>query len=294
MQLDRLDRALAAASPVFRAVTPRLSSALGPRWALGCQETLSRLFPDDAALAAAAKGYVRFALETLRAEARFEKVRAYPRKGYAQAFEEVYGNEAYMREQYLPGLLLSHHLWPHHHRQAVFFEDVFLDEVARGGGGPLIDVGTGTGFYARLALARVSSATVRAYDVSRASCTFARGHAAAFGAADRFAVEERDVVARPPEPARWLVSVEVLEHLEEPLAFLRGLRRLLAPGGLGFVTAALNAPHTDHIYLYRTPSEVVEQLEEAGFRIRSSFAARAEKAVPAGTPVAEVAAFLVT
>jgi 2-polyprenyl-3-methyl-5-hydroxy-6-metoxy-1,4-benzoquinol methylase len=294
--LDRLERAFQSASPLFRQVVGRLRTALGPRWAAACDEAVARLFPEDAALAAAVAGYGRFVMEVLRAEARFEKARAYPQKSYAQASAEVYSNDAYMRGQYLPGLLLSHYLWPHHWRQACFFTDVFLDEVARGGGGGggrLIDVGIGTGFYSRLAVAGVPGLAVEGYDVSRSSCDFAAWHVAAFGGAGRYQVRLQDVLQAPPEPARWLVSVEVLEHLEAPVDFLRGLRRLLAPGGRGFITAALNAPHADHIYLYASADQVLAQLDEAGFRVVQYLGARAEKEVKAGVPVAEVAAFIV-
>lgn len=292
--LERLEAAVDCALPLFRGLGPRLRERLGPRWARACDEAVGRLFPAPAALAAAVEGYGRFAVETLRAEARFARERAYPARTYAQASAEVYANAEYMTRQYLPGLLLSHYLWPHHFRQACFFEDAYLEEVARRGGGPLLDVGIGTGFYSRLALAGVPGLAVHGYDVSESSCAFARWHAEAFQAGPRYRVERRDVVADPPAPAPWLVSVEVLEHLEDPVAFLRGLRRLLAPGGKAFLTAALNAPHADHLYLYRTPAEVVAQLEEAGFRLESSFSARAERSRPAGEPVPEVAAFVVT
>jgi 2-polyprenyl-3-methyl-5-hydroxy-6-metoxy-1,4-benzoquinol methylase len=291
--LDRLERCFAAVSPLFRGVIGRLRPLLGPRWERACDEAVRRLFPGDAALRAAVEGYGRFAMEVLRAEARFARTGAYVEKSYADATREVYANDAYMHGQYLPGLLLSHYLWPHHFRQACFFEDAFLADVARGGGA-LVDVGIGTGFYSRLALAGVPGLEVRGYDVSAASCAFAAWHAGAFGHGARYRVERRDVVADPPVPAPWLVSVEVLEHLEDPVAFLRGLRRLLAPGGKAFVTAALNAPHADHLYLYRTPAEVVAQLEAAGFRLESAFAARADRPAAPGAPVAEVAAFVVT
>ena len=95
--------------------------------------------------------------------------------------------------------------------------------------------------------------------------------------ADRFHVELRDVVDDPPAPTDWLVSVEVLEHLEDPVRFLRGLRALLNERGKAFVTTALNAPNADHIYLYRNAAEVCVQLDAAGFAIEQYFCALAGK-----------------
>ena len=116
----------------------------------------------------------------------------------------------------------------------------------------------------------------------------------ALGVANRYHVELRDITAALIEPkADWLVCVEVLEHLDDPVAFLRGLRRNMAPGARAFITAALNAAHTDHIYLYRNSNEVLDQLIEAGFTLEQSFVGAAYKPSSPGVPVPEAAAFIV-
>ncbi|MGE3853037.1 MAG: hypothetical protein AB7K09_14940, partial [Planctomycetota bacterium] len=91
-----------------------------------------------------------------------------------------------------------------------------------------------------------------------------------------------------------LVCVEVLEHLEQPVAFLKVLRASLAPGGKAFITAALNAAHTDHIYLYRNREEVWEHLRAAGFTLEQSFVAAAYAPPGPDVPVPLAAAFVVS
>jgi SAM-dependent methyltransferase len=292
--LERLDACFRATSPVFRDVVARNRDALGPEWCRSLDETVTRLFPGDAELAAAVEGYARFALDIVRRTMKFEKERAYPARTYAEVARDVYGDAAYMRTRYLPGLLLSHELWPHHHRQRRFFEEAFVSDLRRAGTGPFYDVGVGTGFYSRVALAGAPEARGIGFDVSPASRDYAEWHVAAFGAGERYRVELRDVLADPPPPVPRVVCVEVLEHLEDPLAFARGLRRLLAPGGKAFVTAAINAPNADHIYLYRSAEEVKAQLVEAGFVVEQYLAALAGPPSRPGAPVAEVAAFVLT
>ena len=292
--LDRLEARFRASAPMFRDVVARDRAALGPEWARALDETVARLFPGDEELAAAVDGYARFALDVVRRAMKFEKQREYPAKSYAEVAREVYGDDDYMRTRYLPGLLLSHELWPHHHRQRRFFEESFVAELRRAGAPRFYDVGIGTGFYSRVALAGAPGSTGTGFDVSPSSARYAQWHVAAFGAADRYRVELRDVVADPPPPVEWLVCVEVLEHLEDPLAFLKGLRRLLAPGGKGFITAALNAPNSDHIYLYRSAEEVKAQLLAAAFDVEQYFGALAGTPSAPGAPVAEVAAFVLT
>jgi SAM-dependent methyltransferase len=292
--LDRLEARFRAASPVFRHAVSRTRAELGSEWAELFDETISLLLPSDDELGAAVEGYSRFALDVVRLQLRFERDRVYAHKSYADVASEVYANDAYMSSCYLPGLLFSHYLWPHQFRQCRYFEHVFVEEMLRARAESFCEVGVGTGLYSRLVLTGAPNVVGTGYDISPSSKVFAEKHVRAFGAGDRFQVELRDVVTEPVEPVDWLVCVEVLEHLEDPQGFLGTLRAMLRPGGRAFVTAALNAANADHIYLYRSAEEVVEQLLEVDFAVEQYLCARAAKPKIKGTPVAEVAAFIVS
>jgi hypothetical protein len=292
--LDRLEARFRAASPVFREAIAKSRDALGERWAGLFDEMITRLLPGEVELAAAVDGYSRFALDVVRLQLRFETERAYVHKSYAAVARAVYANETYMRTCYLPGLLLSHYLWPHHFRQMRYFEEVFVGEMARTGAEQFYDIGVGTGFYSRLALMGAPRTTGVGFDISPFSQEFAERHVRAFGAGARYRVELRDVVEQPPIPVDSLICVEVLEHLEDPLTFLHALRGLLRPGGTAFIATALNAPNADHIYLYRTAEDVKIQLLAAGFAVEQYFCALAGAPKHPDTPVAEIAAFIVT
>jgi SAM-dependent methyltransferase len=292
--LDRLEATFRAASPVFRNTVANLKAAFGTEWTLLVDETVTRLFPDDSALAAAVEGYSRFSLEAVRLQLRFEKELAYPQKSYADVTKSVYANESYMRSCYLPGLLLSHDLWPHHFRQRRYFERAFVDDLHRSGTERFYDIGVGTGLYSRLALVGAPRAHGTGFDISPTSRAFAEKHVRAFGAGDRYRIELGDVIECPAPAVDRLVCVEVLEHLENPLLLLAALRAMLRRGGRAFVTAAINAPNIDHIYLYRNSEEVRAQLVEAGFAVEQYFVGLAGPPRHRGAPVPEVAAFVVT
>ncbi len=292
--LDRLEARFRAASPLFREAIAKSRQTFGGRWAALFDETITRLIPGDAEIAGAVDGYSKFALDVVRLQLRFEKEREYLYKTYAEVAHAVYANETYMRMCYLPGLLLSHYLWPHHFREMRYFEDVFVAEMARSRADQFYDVGVGTGFYSRLALTGAPQTTGVGFDISPSSQEFAEKHVRAFGAGERYRVELRDVVDQPPAPVDWLICVEVLEHLEDPVSFVRALRGMLRPGGKAFIATALNAPNADHIYLYRTAEEVKTQLLGAGFAVEQYFCALASAPKHPDTPVAEVAAFIVT
>jgi SAM-dependent methyltransferase len=276
-----------------RALIGRSLASFGPDWATDFETVIASLCPDDPSLEAALKGYTTFALDSMRRQKAFEQTREYPNKTYAEAAGEVYFNEAHMMREYLPGLLLSHFLWPHHYRQLQFFDTAFLAPMARSEQSRFAEVGVGTAVYSRRILSRLPQARGVGYDISPSSCEFARRHLDGAAVADRYAMHRQDILVEPIEPVPWLVCVEVLEHLEQPVEFLGGLRRGLAPGGKAFITAALNAAHADHIYLYRDAEEVWRHLEEAGFRLEQSCVAAAYAPPGPGVPVPLAAAFVV-
>lgn len=272
----------------------RCLELFGESWAIEFEEVVGSLFPDSETLVAACNGYAKFAMQSMRLQAQFERELRYRSKSYEQAASEVYFNEQHMMHEYLPGLLLSHFLWPHHYRQLRFFESTFVQAMRVAEATSFVEVGIGTGVYSSLLLRKLPKVKGVGVDISPSAKHFSEAHMRAISMADRYHVELRDVTARPMEPrATWLVCVEVLEHLDDPIAFLQGLRRNMKYGSRAFITAALNAAHTDHIYLYRSPNEVLAHLLEVGFTLEQSFVGSAYKPTSPGAPVPEAAAFIV-
>jgi SAM-dependent methyltransferase len=277
-----------------RDIIDRAAASFGEAWAADCEETLASLFPTPGALGFAARGYAAFAMDAMRRQALFEKERTYPAKSHAAASSEVYLNADHMMSEYLPGLLLSHFLWPHHYRQLQFFRTGFVERMRIGGAAHFTEIGVGTGLYSRRILQDLPQISGHGIDISPSVKRFAEWHLQSFELADRYQLDLRDIVEAPlAEPAEWLLCVEVLEHLDDPLAFLRALRQALKPGGSAFITAALNAASADHIYLYRTAEEVLQHLSAAGFVLEQYFLGAAYKPAAPGLPVPLVAAFVV-
>ncbi|TKJ21495.1 class I SAM-dependent methyltransferase [Blastococcus sp. CCUG 61487] len=292
--LTRMAEALRARHRFAADIVDRCAALFGARWADEFEELLNALFPTQEAVDAAVKGYAGFAMHSMRLQAAFERDLEYRSKTYEEAAAEVYFNEQHMMEEYLPGLLLSHFLWPHHYRQIRFFDELFVEAMRVAGASSFIEVGIGTGLYSGLLLRRLPHVRGTGFDISPSSKRFTETQIAALGVADRYEARLQDVTQVPTDPpAEWLVCVEVLEHLEDPVAFLRGLRATMAPGGKAFITAALNAAHADHIYLYRTAEDVLAHLTEAGFTLEQSFVGAAYKPSRPGVPVPLAAAFIV-
>lgn len=292
-RVEALRRLILAKHRYAGGLIERAELRFGSRWVSDFDGLLASLFKDDAELALAAKGYSAFAFDSMRRQKKFEKSLRYEDKAYADAVQEVYLNERYMRAEYLPGLLLSHFLWPHYYQQLQFFDAAFLTHLGQFSESDFIDVGVGSGLFSRRILERVPSARGRGFDISPASCSYAASNVESVGAAARYEVICQDVRAHPIGSADWLVCTDVLEHLEHPVEFLKVLRGALRPGGRAFVSAAVNAAHADHIYLYRSAHEVEAHLVEAGFIIEQGYFANAFAPPGQGVPVPAAAAFVV-
>ena len=113
----------------------------------------------------------------------------------------------------------------------------------------VLDVACGEGYGSHFMATSWGARSVHGVDVSqeavdRASALFGSDQAA-FHCLDVAQLDQ----TFPAQEFDLVVSLETIEHLNDPLGFLESIRRLLAPGG-----AALISCPNDHWY-YRTPEE---------------------------------------
>lgn len=294
-KVQALDEILGRVAPYMSNTVSKQKSLFQAPWEKDFNHAIEKMFGGDLhKLENAVKGYVRFALDATRLQKRFEKTRQYDHKTYEEAAKSVYHNEDYMNSLYLPGIFLSHYLWPHHYQQLQFFLEDFKPLVLELKKPEFCDVGVGTGFYSRQMLEIYDQTYGNGFDISVSSLNYSKMQVNAFGYGERWLGENRDIINNTPQK-QWdfLLSIEVLEHLEDPVTFLKSLRKMLKKGGYGFISAALTAANEDHIYLYNTIEEVISQLNEAGFKVLKF---REDKAYEpkSDEPVPRNAAFIVT
>jgi SAM-dependent methyltransferase len=242
----------------------------GQKWLQEFSEHLNSVFgaSGERGIWEAVDGYAEFCTEAVRSQIYFEKHGRYKASNYAEVLKECYHSEDYMDRRYLPGQFLSHFVWPHHRRMLNGFVREFLPQAGK------IDlfyeVGVGCGMYSLKTLQALPGSTGVGFDISQYALDFTKRVIDAHGIGSRYSICNQDIIASPPNKrADFIISQEVLEHLEDPPAFIRALKRMVKPGGYGYITAAINAGHTDHIYLYRSAEEVARQIKDAGWAIKA-------------------------
>lgn len=288
-KVEAVEKRLEVRFPYFAKIVAKRLLDFGPTWADHFEMELQHFFADDtAALEKATDGYGEFALDAMKLQKRFDKDRKYIHKSYADVAKAVYHSKDYMFDLYLPGILLSQFLWRHHYQQYLFFNQHFVPVAEARESHLFFDVGVGTGFYSKEMLLRLPEIRGRGYDISSHSLSHTQRMIDRWDLGARYETRQQDILSfAESKLADCIVSVEVLEHLEDPPAFLAGLYRMLRPNGVGYITAAINAPNADHIYLYTGLSDVTREIEGAGFRIIESreffgYEAKPNEIVPSG------------
>lgn len=212
-------------------------------------------------------GYAEFCTDALRAQVFFERFGRYPATDYLEVTKSCYLDEDYMNRRYLPGQYLSHYIWPHHYKMMKRFSEVLLNAINE----PInlfCEVGVGCGMYSLQTLLKRQESKGLGFDISPHSISFTQRVINAHALNTRYDAHIDDAFSRRDEfSADLVISQEVLEHLPNPDEFIEQLRGIVRPRGWGYITAAINAAHTDHIYLYRSPEEVARQLTRAGWEI---------------------------
>lgn len=147
----------------------------------------------------------------------------------------------------------------------------------------VLDAGTGFGQYAYFLVSEFPNVEVTAVDVKEDYLERARAFFDRTPYAGRVRFEARDLTAPPPEDEAGcydlVLSVDVMEHIEDDRAVFRGFERVLRPGGhvvvntpsdlggSGVTEAGAESFIGEHVREGYAYADLREKLETAGLRV---------------------------
>jgi len=237
-------------------------------------ELLRAAFPGKPYPDWAVEGYINLNKAILKEEMHFRLTGQYAAKpeDLERVLEAVYDNEEVMNRYYLVGLYCTYFLWPHHYKILQFYRKAFLE--AGPPPGRLMEWGVGHGLLALEALRRWREAPATLVDLSKFSLAFAERLLMTAEVGGRCQSRYGDLLELDDLPqADRIICSELLEHVPDPDKLLERVRGALTPGGIAYLTGAINAAQPDHVYLFSSDEQLFRMIADHGMTIRAHLTA---------------------
>jgi 2-polyprenyl-3-methyl-5-hydroxy-6-metoxy-1,4-benzoquinol methylase len=231
-----------------------------------CKSLKNSFFKNDQNFYDSVKAYNRMTTDFLKEQIRFKKTGKYLLDNAANAKNDVYDNPEVMR-YYMIGLCLSYLLWPNHFRMYKFFQKFLNNHLICKN---YLDVAPGHGLFAAEVLKKFPGAKAKIVDISGTSLQVSKELLSSFNINEnRYEAILGDFLDIKFENNSFdfLTMGEVLEHVENPVDFLKKASNLITEEGYIFMTTCSNAPAIDHIYHFHNSQEIRDLIEKAGLKI---------------------------
>ena len=194
------------------------------------------------------------------------------------SFEEtasLYEDSNYMFNAML-GLGVSAYMWQIQKDNMRFFRDACKKDTHTSG--RYLEIGPGHGEYFVTAMENTNFDEYIGVDISETSVEMTKGFAKyAVGNKKKYSVLHKNFFDYDSnEKFQGIVMGEVLEHVENPLDFLKKISELADEDSFIYLSTAINAPYPDHIYLFRNMEEIYELFDQADLRVKDEICTTSE------------------
>ncbi|HEC1793161.1 class I SAM-dependent methyltransferase [Campylobacter lari] len=231
------------------------------------ENLISYYLQNDISLQEQCECYLTILNDTLEETKYFIENNSYRYKSFEEVKDKVYFNETYMKK-YMIGLALSSYIWIAHIKVRKYFENYLQSKSKHDN---YFEIGPGHGEFFTKAVKSLKFDYYLGLDLSPTSCELTKNmvenqvknliNNCEFLCKDFFQFQFH-------KKADLIVIGEVLEHVEQPLEFLKRAKDLLSDEGEIFATIPINAPAIDHIYLFTHPTEIFEMAKKADLKIK--------------------------
>jgi 2-polyprenyl-3-methyl-5-hydroxy-6-metoxy-1,4-benzoquinol methylase len=196
----------------------------------------------------------------------FKRHGKYKYSSYPEVSTLVYANDEYM-SKYMYGLAISGFLWANHAQMKHFFNE----RLPKDQSGKYLEIGPGHGFHMMEAMRYSQYEQFLGIDISPTSVALTRNILSSgyFGEFENYEIKECDFLAwNTLEVYDAVIMGEVLEHVEQPQAFLEKIARVTHPHSHIHITTCINSPAIDHIYLFENVQQIVDIIQGSGLYVK--------------------------
>lgn len=189
--------------------------------------------------------------------------------------ESLYKNTDYMHN-YMIGLCLSIYMWQIQRDNMRFFIKSCKEDSHTSG--RYLEVGPGHGEYFVAAMENTHFREYIGVDISATAVEMSRKFTeyATDNRKDCHILHKNFFDYSPEMKFQGIVMGEVLEHVDEPLLFLRKIYTLADNTAFIFLTTAINSPYPDHIYHFHNKNEIYDLFDQASLRVKKEICTTAE------------------
>lgn len=212
-----------------------------------------------------AECYLTLMADVLRESIYFQEHRKYRYSSFAEVASSVYYNDKYM-SLYMHGVVISQFFWPNH----IAFFRFFRNTLPREKKGNYLEIGPGHGYFFRKAVDLTSYTHFMGIDLSETSIRQTKALVGKSNTKKKICFHCVDFLQYPLQASGFdaIVMGEMLEHVENPQDFLKKIAVIAKKKAYIFVTTCINAPITDHIYLFKDTQQIEDLFSDCGLHIK--------------------------
>jgi 2-polyprenyl-3-methyl-5-hydroxy-6-metoxy-1,4-benzoquinol methylase len=218
----------------------------------------------------ACRGYIKFCHTFQDKQWEFARNGAYAETDFGHVNDQVYQNLEYMSNVYYPALLFSYLFASNYFGIYRHFRNSFMP-LCQSRSGASLEVGIGHGLLSASLVNFNPELVGYGLDISPAALQVSSRTSTFFQLAHPITTTEGNAVEYIPlrngATYQVMICAEVLEHLPDPARLLRNMHVALEDNGILFLTASINMESVDHLYLFHSDEEVLQMVEECGFKL---------------------------